>query len=94
MQKFKLHSSAVLAAILLLAAVFSVGCNNEPIKVQSLKSEKITELPDQCGGKNTYNVIILDSCEYIYCWFGAGNGGGSLTHKGNCKFCAARQHSR
>ncbi len=40
---------------------------------------------------NTYMVVILDSCEYIYAWFGMANGGGSMTHKGNCKFCAKRK---
>ena len=42
-------------------------------------------------GKTEYEVIVIDSCEYIYAWFGAGNGGGSLTHKGNCKFCKMRK---
>lgn len=36
------------------------------------------------------NTVVLDSCEYLYAWFGMGNGGGSFTHKGNCKFCAER----
>ena len=39
---------------------------------------------------NGYVIIVLDSCEYIYAWFGGGYGGGTLTHKGNCKFCKER----
>lgn len=29
-------------------------------------------------------VVVIDSCEYI-------QGSYSLTHKGNCKYCAARR---
>ena len=84
MQKFKLHSSAVLAAILLLAAVFSVGCND----VDSNRVQKET-LESSFG--SGISILTIDSCEYV--WRKVGYGAG-LCHKGNCKFCAARQHSR
>jgi len=84
---------ATITTMLLLVAVFFVGCNNEEPKKQPISSEIINDLPDQYGVNNKYQVIVIDSCQYIYCWFGAASGGGSLTHKGNCKFCDARQHS-
>jgi len=31
-----------------------------------------------------YRVIVIDSCEYI-------KGIDEITHKGNCKYCAARR---
>jgi len=83
MQKFKFYSSAVLVTILLIAAVFSVGCNN----VESIGFQKETF-------KNSFgsgiSIITVDSCEYV--WRKVDYGAG-LCHKGNCKFCAAR-HSR
>lgn len=79
MQKFKLHSSAVLVAILLLAAVF----------FQSCKGDDNDTIPEK-----TYEIKVIDSCEYIYVSRRPFAGDFSLTHKGNCKFCAARQHSR
>jgi len=79
MQKFKLHSSAVLAAILLLAAVFFQSCKNSNDNVS-------------VAGKSygSYEIIELDSCQYVV--FREAYKGG-ICHKGNCKFCAAR-HSR
>jgi hypothetical protein len=34
--------------------------------------------------------FVRDSCEYTYLWTGAGNGGGTIFHKGNCKYCQER----
>ena len=39
-----------------------------------------------------YDIIVIDSCEYIeysFC-FGTQSGVYSLTHKGNCEFCKQR----
>lgn len=38
---------------------------------------------------NDYEIIIIDSCEYIYTYKGV-DVGGLFTHKGNCKYCAER----
>ena len=35
-----------------------------------------------------FNIIIIDSCEYINRGV---YGGAVLVHKGNCKFCAERR---
>jgi predicted small secreted protein len=81
MKKLRLHSSAVLAANLLLAAVFLSSC--ETPQGQSVEETS-----------NNYNIKVIDSCEYIE--FDSGifdQRVYSLTHKGNCKFCVAR-HSR
>lgn len=69
-----------IAAILLLAAVFQ-SCE--------IPNAEVSE-----SGEG-YNVIVIDSCEYIEVkgMVGASNGYYSIAHKGNCKFCAAR-HSR
>jgi len=32
----------------------------------------------------TYRVVVVDGCEYI-------EGTYAITHKGNCKYCAARR---
>jgi hypothetical protein len=71
------HPTA-LAAILLLAAVFS-SCEHSTANVD----KKNTDF--QING-NKLEIYVIDSCEYI----GRVSGGNSdkLTHKGNCKFCA------
>ena len=39
---------------------------------------------------SSLRVITIDSCEYIAGYSKYGNGGPVLTHKGNCKYCLAR----
>ena len=42
--------------------------------------------------KNGFNVIIVDSCEYLYKKVPAGYAGyGFMAHKGNCRFCKERK---
>lgn len=48
---------------------------------------------DNCGCDSSvyiddYRVIVIDSCEYIAFKV---RGDWIITHKGNCKFCAARK---
>lgn len=33
----------------------------------------------------TYNIVIIDGCEYVQGWKGNSYGGPIMTHKGNCK---------
>lgn len=57
--------------ILTLTAIMMVGCD---------KSKSISSV-------DGYNIVIVDSCEYIR------NGnyyGNVITHKGNCKYCQER----
>lgn len=66
-----------LAYVLLLAVSF-VGCT-------SPKGESSVDT-----GKD-YSIKVIDSCEYIECDYGIFDQRVySLTHKGNCKFCLAR----
>ncbi len=40
--------------------------------------------------EETYEIKVIDSCEYIYVSRRPWSGEFSLTHKGNCKYCAER----
>ena len=54
---------------------------------------EITMMVADCieNGGTFFDVIEIDSCEYI-----VGNAGykGYLAHKGNCKYCAKRNEQR
>lgn len=63
-------------AYVLLVAVIFCGCET---------TIKRTDMEEQYNGFPVQKVVI-DSCEYIY----ANLDIKSLTHKGNCKFCAER----
>lgn len=78
MKKMRLLPSAVLTANLLLAAVFFQSCGGAE---------------NDAHPETSYEIKVIDSCEYIYVSRRPFSGEFSLTHKGNCKFCAAR-HSR
>lgn len=54
--------------LLALAILMMVGC-------------RVSIETDQ---KPRYDIIILDSCEYVYNVYG-------LAHKGNCRFCKERR---
>lgn len=82
MEKLKSHYSALLAAILLLCAVF-YSC--EPVSKDGAKSDT-KYMSYSCDVK----VITVDSCEYIVAQTGSIRGGLSIVHKQNCKFCVAQ----
>lgn len=82
MQKLKSLPSAVLAAFLLLSAVCS-SC--EPQYKDGLNSN-IQYTDWACNAK----VITVDSCDYIVAQTGTSDGGLSIIHKQNCKYCIAR----
>ena len=65
-----------------LAAIFLLS------SVLSCKGDNNDKNPEK-----NYEIKVIDSCEYIYVSRRPWAGNFSLTHKGNCKFCAAR-HSR
>jgi len=78
---------ATIAAILLLAAVFS-GCNENEVKKD--KSQVSTDAGVFTGGTRLLTIKHSDSCEYIL-W---DNGYGScMLHSGNCHN-AVHQHRR
>ena len=65
---------------LIVLAILFYGCSE-----QSKKAEQKQEIPNI----DKYDIIIIDSCEYIvYKW--AGSDRHVITHKGNCKFCLKR----
>ena len=78
-----LFPPATLAAILMLAAVFS-SC--EPTAKDGTKSNT-KYISWACDVK----VITVDSCEYIIAQTGTMDGGLSIVHKQNCKYCAGRK---
>ena len=70
------HRHFAFAYVLLVAVIFC-GCNPEG-------SENDVNI------EKSYEVKVLDSCEYIFVSRRPWSGEFSLTHKGNCKFCAER----
>ena len=49
-------------------------------------------IPDRSFVMNDRCVVItIDSCEYLYIDNPRSYTGGTLTHKGNCKYCAERR---
>jgi hypothetical protein len=92
----KKNENLILQIVLILSVVggIIIGCSKkpEPIPKDGDKIENYgiySDLVKETSGRG-YKIIVIDSCEYIYAWFGGGYGGGSLTHKGNCKFCKER----
>lgn len=65
-------------AYVLLVVVIFCGCNPPQGSVNDINIE------------NSYEVKVIDSCEYIYVSRRPWSGEFSLTHKGNCKFCSER----
>lgn len=65
--------------LLLLSIVLLISCNS------NTNDAVVYDTKD----KNCpFNIIIIDSCEYIYCIDGPRT---CLSHKGNCKFCKQRE---
>lgn len=73
--KFKTQLIAFVYAM--LVAVLLVGCDTP----QGERHEK-----------DGYSTVVIEGCEYIEVsnWIGSQSGYYSLTHKGNCKYCLAR----
>ena len=75
-------------AYALLIAVIFCGCGNFPQPCgNDLKHEQQIKHESNWNG---FEVIIVDSCEYLNKFYGDGHSGYRFTHKGNCKFCAER----
>ena len=67
--------------IITLIASFALSCDNEPIP----KDIKIGNPHGQY-----FEILIIDSCEYIHYYDGREFWG---SHKGNCKFCKLRNQT-
>jgi hypothetical protein len=72
--------------IISIALLFSSCCTNTASNAP-VSSTIPTQIKTNFCRLNDgeYTIIIIDSCEYIGGWGGAGDGGPFLTHKGDCK---------
>lgn len=79
-------------ALLFSIALFTSCKQHPPYKPNSNETLVDFQKGKWINDDSFYNIITIDSCEYI---FGkdrnAYNGGYFLTHKGNCKFCEKRK---
>ena len=79
---FKFKTQSIAFAYVLLAVVFLIGCEKDKTKLEVVKEE----VKQEFYGQNI-EIVVIDSCEYLY----VSNGNASWgSHKGNCKFCLAR----
>lgn len=61
--------------LLFIAAVLLCSCVKEPRTVENV-------------GGTSFDIIEVDSCEYI---IGCAGYHGYMAHKGNCKYCEQRR---
>lgn len=79
---FKFKTQLIAFAYVLLAVVFLIGCEKDKTKSEVIKQE----VKQEFYGQNI-EIVVIDSCEYLY----VSNGNASWgSHKGNCKFCLQR----
>ena len=79
---FKFKTQLIAFAYVLLAVVFLIGCEKDKTKSEVIKQE----VKQEFYGQNI-EIVVIDSCEYLY----VSNGNASWgAHKGNCKFCLTR----
>ncbi len=78
-------------AFVLLVAVIFYGCGDTAKQKENVRSAKSIDIDwvDENGDseKEEFIVIQIDSCEYLVA---EDVNRRMITHKGNCKFCAAR----
>lgn len=67
--------------LLALTALMMVGCE--------YKTDSEIEEAERLNG---FNIVVIDSCEYLRKKAQAGYAGhGFMAHKGNCRFCKERR---
>ena len=71
--------------LLILALLFSILCSFANETDNSKTKYKPTDKNYKAIGTDgkSYNVIVIDSCEYVTRFY-------KLAHKGNCRFCKER----
>lgn len=76
--KFWIYVIAAIVAVMIVACMCSCEMTRQTRTIENV-------------GGTTFDVIEVDSCEYII-----GNAGykGYMAHKGNCKYCAKRNEQR
>jgi hypothetical protein len=71
--------------ILIIFMLFFFACNNTQ---PDLPTVRLGPLENFFSGADChYQIVEIDSCEYIYVMNSNASWG---SHKGNCKFCAER----
>lgn len=72
--------------LIIICLLGLAGCETPSEEVATSKTELT----------NRMSVVVIDSCEYIEYPYIIGTNCGlySLTHKGNCKYCAMRNKSK
>lgn len=82
MRGLKLITKTTIVGYTMLIAFIFCGCGTEP----QIKTEEQIKQENNWGG---FEVIVVDSCEYLN-QFDGPHSGYRFTHKGNCKFCTER----
>lgn len=60
--------------LLALTALIMVGCESQDDAAKIEEAKRF----------NGYNIVVIDSCEYVHHFH-------RLAHKGNCRFCKERR---
>lgn len=71
-------------ALLITLALALTACEKNPY--YKAPATMVLERPLTASNR-TLEIVLLDGCEYLY---GDWANATVLTHKGNCKYCAAR----
>ncbi len=80
----KIINPTLYITLLLILILFN-SCKKSHTNIN--KSAIATNINAPSVTNEGIQILVIDSCEYIWCKNGYGAG---LTHKGNCKFCAER----
>ena len=79
MNKEKIQFAGIVLLIVVFLGFLFMGCTQSVCETQ--------EESDAREAARNLNIVVIDSCEYIFLF----NDYKSITHKGNCKFCAERR---
>jgi hypothetical protein len=82
------HRTFAFAYVLLVAVIF-YGCGGEPTTNTNVKSINLLGKFPYNSNIDELSIVEIDDCEYIVC-NAYRNKDITITHKGNCKFCAER----
>jgi hypothetical protein len=69
--------------ILLLFAVLIAGCDRNQSHVRVRMEPEQLHTTDKC----VVRVVTIDGCQYIIAQTGWADGGMSIIHKQNCRYC-------
>ena len=89
MKKLILNTRLSHVAYLLLVAVIFCGCEEQTTTNTEVKSINSLGSFPYNSNIDELSIVEIDNCEYIVC-NAYRNKDITITHKGNCKFCAER----